>query len=87
MHPIVNGFHQTTVAGKQVKGSDPTAFNRPHPLGHFIVNILGSQQRIGLFWPLLALKALGQILFTLIQYFGIFRLHSKCSFLRLGLFS
>jgi hypothetical protein len=87
MHPIVNGSHQTTFAGKQVKGSDPTASNHLRPLGHFVVDILCSQQRIGLFGPLLALKALVQILFTLMQYFGIFMLHSKCPFLRLVLFS
>jgi hypothetical protein len=87
MHPIVNGFHQTTVAGKQVKGADPSALNRPYLLGHFVVNILCSQQRIGLFGPLLALQALAQILLTLMQYSGIFSLHSKCFFLRLVLFS
>src|SRR5271157_3739592 len=87
VHLLVNGLHKTTVAGKQVKGSDPTTSNRTHPLGHFIVNILCSQQRNRLFRPLFALKALSQIFFTQIQYFGIFIFHSKCSSLRLVLFS
>ena len=86
MHLLVNGFHKTRVAGKQVKGSEPASLNRAHLLGHFVVNILCSQLRNWLFGPLSALKSFIQICFTLIQYFVIFILHSKCSSLRLVLF-
>jgi hypothetical protein len=72
VHLLINGIHKTALADKQVKNSDSTTINRTHPLGHLIMNVLCSQQGVGLLRPLRALKALCQILFTLTQDFAIF---------------
>jgi hypothetical protein len=87
MHFLIDRIHKAAFEGKQMKGSNATSFYRSSPFGHFIVNILCSQHRSDLLRKLLPLKTFHQILFTLIQYCGIFLLHSKRSSLRLVCFS
>ena len=58
-----------------MKRNDPAAVNRAHSIRDFIMNILCSQQGVGVFRILVSLKAVFQILFTLIQYSAIFLLH------------
>jgi hypothetical protein len=78
MHLLVDPTNQPGVPRQLVKSPHSTTVDCPHPVGHFVVDILGSKHGSRLGRPLSALKPFAQFLFPFAKNSAILRFHSKC---------
>jgi len=67
-------------------GSGIAATDGSATLGHFMDDVAGSQHRLTLVGPLLALEALGQFPLAFGENYAILVFHSKSPFAAIGLF-
>jgi hypothetical protein len=77
---LVDFFHQPQALHHQMHGSNPTAIDRLHSLGHLIVNVAGIEHRVELLLPVLGRQPALDSVLAIPENLWVGSAHSKWPF-------